>query len=70
LLVGSATVSATYFTVIGNICKFGTVLLNILLWDKHTTAPGLASLMLCLVAAFLYQQAPTQTHYRGRRLAE
>jgi hypothetical protein len=29
-------VSATTVTVIGNICKFITILANILIWDQHS----------------------------------
>ena len=51
-------VSATYFTVIGNVCKVITVLINVMIWDKHASPKGLACLFMCLAAAFLYQQAP------------
>lgn len=53
-----ALVSATSFTLIGILCKFGTVTLNFAIWDKHTTLPGLAALSLCLVAGSLYTPAP------------
>ena len=51
-------VSATHFTVIGNICKVLTVLINVCIWDKHATPTGIGFLMLCLVAAFLYKPSP------------
>lgn len=51
-------VSATYFTVIGNVCKVLTVLINVVIWDKHATPAGLGFLSLCLLAAFFYQQSP------------
>jgi len=54
-------VSATHFTVIGNICKVLTVLINVFIWDKHATPEGLAFLFLCLVAAFLYQPSPLRS---------
>ena len=53
-----SAVSATSFTVIGNVCKILTVLINILIWDKHASALGIAFLLLCLAAAAAYQQAP------------
>jgi len=53
-----AQVSATYFTVIGNVCKVLTVLINVCIWDKHASTQGLGFLMLCLVAAFLYKPSP------------
>jgi hypothetical protein len=51
-------VSATYFTVIGNVCKILTVFVNFLIWDHHASPGGLASLGVCLIAAYFYEQAP------------
>merc|ERR1712228_289339 len=53
-----AAVSATSFTVIGNVCKIITVLINIFMWDKHASPLGIICLLACLVAAGAYQQAP------------
>ena len=53
-----AAISATSFTVVGNVCKILTVLINILIWDKHASPLGIAFLLLCLAAAAAYQQAP------------
>lgn len=53
-----AAVSATSFTVIGNVCKILTVLINISIWDKHASPVGLGALLICLAAAAAYQQAP------------
>ena len=49
--------SRRYFTVIGNMCKLVTVVINVLVFDKHASASGLASLFVCLLAAYLYEQA-------------
>jgi len=54
-------VSATHFTVIGNVCKVLTVLINVCIWDKHATPTGIGFLMICLVAAFLYKPSPLRT---------
>uniref|UniRef100_A0A7S0WX23 Sugar phosphate transporter domain-containing protein n=1 Tax=Pyramimonas obovata TaxID=1411642 RepID=A0A7S0WX23_9CHLO len=51
-------VSATSFTVIGILCKLGTVAVNVMIWDKHASMTGLGFLLLCMVAGFFYQQAP------------
>jgi len=51
-------VSATYFTVIGNVCKVITVFINVLIWDKHASPVGLACLSLVLVAAYFYTPSP------------
>jgi GDP-mannose transporter len=51
-------VSATTFTLIGVACKFITVLINIIIWDKHATAVGFFFLSICIGASALYRQAP------------
>jgi GDP-mannose transporter len=51
-------VSATYFSVIGNVCKFLTILINYFMWDHHANLPGLACLLVCLVCAYMYEPAP------------
>lgn len=53
-----AQVSATHFTVIGNVCKVVTVFINVFIWDKHATPTGLGCLSVCLVAGFFYQPSP------------
>ena len=50
--------SATTYTLVGVVNKFLTILLNVLLWDKHSTPFGLMSVCLCLAGGFFYQQAP------------
>lgn len=52
--------SATTYTLLGVICKFLSVLLNVVVWDKHATPPGLFSLVLCLVCGYFYEQAPVR----------
>jgi len=51
-------VSATSFTVLGNVCKVITVVINLLIWDKHANLPGFCALFICLVCAYYYKQAP------------
>lgn len=53
-----AAVSATYFTVVGNACKILTVVINIMMWNNHATAPGVGCLLVALCASFFYKQAP------------
>lgn len=50
-------VSATTFTVIGNVCKFLTITINYMIWDNHATGFGILSLVVCVLASSLYQQA-------------
>lgn len=51
-------VTATYFAIIGNVCKVISVVINYFIWDKHATPVGLSFLGLSLVAAYFYEQAP------------
>ena len=39
-------------------CKILTIVINVLLWDKHASAFGIVCLLGCLAAAFVYKQAP------------
>ena len=60
-----ALVSATSFSVVGNVCKVLTILVNIVIWDKHAGALGTLGLLVCLVASGLYQQAPMRGDAQG-----
>jgi len=51
-------VSATYFTIVGNVCKLLTVVLNQLIWDLHANQTGVMALLFCLACAYFYEQAP------------
>ena len=53
-----ASVSATSFTVLGNVCKVLTVFINMAIWDLHATSEGLFCLFVCLFGAYIYKQAP------------
>ena len=59
--------SATSFTVIGNVCKILTVLINVSIWDKHASPLGLSFLCVCLVGAAAYQQSPLREDVRQAR---
>jgi len=54
-------VSATSFTVLGNVCKVLTVVVNCMIWDKHSNMYGLAALFISLGASAFYQQAPMRS---------
>merc|ERR1712010_339858 len=51
-------VSATLFTILGNVCKVVSIGINVSLWYKHASPFGIACLMFCLCAAYFYKQAP------------
>lgn len=49
--------SATAFSVIGNVCKVVSILLNYFVWDNHASLSGIAALMGCIGFAAFYRQA-------------
>ena len=65
LSTNPANVSATMFTVVGIMCKIGTVVINQVIWDKHASANGLAALLVCLLAGTFYKQAPRRGERAG-----
>ena len=58
-------VSATTYTLVGVANKFLTVILNILIWDKHSSKMGQVAVLGCLIAGSFYQQAPKREELRG-----
>lgn len=57
-------VSATTFSLVGVINKFITVLLNVFIWDKHSSPSGLLAVCICLLAGSFYQQSPKRSDLR------
>lgn len=57
--------SATAFTVLGNACKILSVLINVVIWDKHASPSGLLFLALTLAYAHALR---TACPARARRL--
>ncbi|GKV06474.1 hypothetical protein SLEP1_g18370 [Rubroshorea leprosula] len=52
-------ISATAFTVTGVVNKFLTVVINVVIWDKHASPFGLVCLLCTLAGGVLYQQSVT-----------
>lgn len=50
-------ISATGFTVLGIVNKLLTVVINLVVWDKHSTFVGTVGLMICLIGGVMYQQS-------------
>lgn len=50
-------ISATAFTVTGVVNKFLTVVINVLIWDKHATPVGLVCLLVTICGGVGYQQS-------------
>jgi hypothetical protein len=63
-------VSATSFTVIGTTNKILTILLNILLWSKHSSLLGTCFLLLCILGGAFYQQAPLRKTHGGEGVGQ
>jgi len=61
-------VSATTYTLVGVVNKFLTVLLNVVMWDKHSSPFGLIAVCVCLSSGIFYQQAPRRDE--GRKISE
>jgi GDP-mannose transporter len=62
-------VSATSFTLVGVVNKFLTVLLNVAVWDKHSSPAGLAAVCCCILAGSFYQQAPQRKRVSSSKAA-
>ncbi|KAK4753946.1 hypothetical protein SAY87_002050 [Trapa incisa] len=52
-------ISATAFTVTGVVNKFLTVVINVLIWDKHASPIGIVCLCFTIIGGVLYQQSVT-----------
>eukprot|EP00249_Psilotum_nudum_P011711 c23340_g3_i1 orf=239-1276(+) len=53
-------ISATAFTVTGVVNKLLTVIINVLIWDKHASSIGLLCLLTTIVGGVFYQQSTTK----------
>lgn len=50
-------ISATGFTVLGIVNKLLTVVINLVIWDKHSTIIGTVGLLICMMGGVMYQQS-------------
>lgn len=57
-------ISATAFTVVGNVCKIITIVASAIVWGQHVTLFGMAALLACLLSATFYEQAPLVSEAR------
>ncbi|KAG1341949.1 GDP-mannose transporter GONST3 [Cocos nucifera] len=53
-------ISATGFTVLGVVNKLLTVVINLVIWDKHSTLLGTIGLLICMFGGVFYQQSTTK----------
>ncbi|GAB2289240.1 GDP-fucose transporter 1 [Dionaea muscipula] len=55
-------ISATAFTVTGVVNKFLTVVINVMIWDKHASPIGLLCLLVTIAGGVMYQQSVSGDH--------
>ena len=48
--------TATAFTVLGVVCKFGTVFVNTVVWKSHASPTGIFFVCVCIGGGVLFQQ--------------
>ncbi|KAH0974497.1 hypothetical protein GBA52_016396 [Prunus armeniaca] len=53
-------ISATGFTVLGIVNKLLTVVINLVIWDKHSTFVGTVGLLICMAGGVMYQQSTSK----------
>ena len=55
-------VSATTFSMVGNLCKIFTIAINSIMWELHASWAGTVSIILCIAFSTLYSQAPLRNY--------
>lgn len=53
-------ISATGYTVLGVVNKLLTVVINLVIWDKHSTFIGTVGLLICMLGGVMYQQSTSK----------
>ncbi|GJT04089.1 GDP-mannose transporter GONST3-like protein [Tanacetum coccineum] len=55
--LGSLAISATGFTVLGIVNMLLTMVINLIVWDKHSSFIGTIGLLICMFGGVMYQQS-------------
>lgn len=63
-------ISATGFTVLGIVNKLLTVIINLIIWDKHSTFVGTLGLLICMTGGVMYQQFSKKPNVAGNEAKE
>ncbi|XP_018442282.1 GDP-mannose transporter GONST3 [Raphanus sativus] len=63
-------ISATGFTVLGIVNKLLTVVINLIVWDKHSTFVGTLGLLICMFGGVMYQQSTVKKPSGGAAAEE
>lgn len=53
-------ISATGYTVLGVVNKLLTVVINLVIWDRHSTLTGTVGLLICMIGGIMYQQSTSK----------
>ncbi|OAY32435.1 GDP-mannose transporter GONST3 [Manihot esculenta] len=53
-------ISATGYTVLGVVNKLLTVVINLVIWDKHSSLIGTVGLLICMLGGIMYQQSTSK----------
>lgn len=61
-------ISATGFTVLGIVNKLLTVVINLVIWDKHSTLVGTIGLLICMFGGVMYQQSTSNKPKAGKEV--
>ncbi len=62
-------VSATTFSMVGNVCKLFTIAINSIIWELHASRTGTISVVLCIAFSTLYSQAPLRNRSESEKRA-
>lgn len=57
-------ISATAFTVLGVTNKLLTVVINVMIWDKHASNFGVLCLLVTIIGGVLYQQSTVKQNFK------
>ncbi|CAN1138043.1 GDP-mannose transporter GONST3 [Linum perenne] len=57
-------ISATGYTVLGVVNKLLTVIINLVIWEKHARFVGTVGLLICMAGGVLYNQSTTKKSHR------
>lgn len=63
-------ISATGFTVLGIVNKLLTVVINLVVWDKHSTLVGTIGLLICMSGGIMYQRSTTKPKAQDQAQAQ
>ncbi|CAI5481694.1 unnamed protein product [Closterium sp. Yama58-4] len=58
-------ISATAFTVLGVTNKLLTVVINVMIWDKHASSFGVLCLLVTIIGGVMYQQSTVKQNFRA-----